>query len=149
MTREEELIRLLVRESIKEELELNELLGINLFGKKDQAEIIPGTELSLTPQQAKIQLDNHNSGKVPIYNPDRLKKIQDMVNKNFPQPKQAPKQNYNAFDDDREANNHSAKMKSAEDPWSHEKVPAPVARTGYGQVGRAAESRKRRKAALR
>jgi len=149
MTREEELIRLLVRESIKEELELNELLGMNLFGKKDQTEVVPGTELNLTPQQAKTQLDNHLSGKIKINDPNRLKKVQDIVNKNFPQPKQTPKQNYNAFDDDREANNHSAKMKSAEDPWSHEKVPAPVARTQYGQVGRAAESKKRRKATLR
>lgn len=126
MTREEELIRLLVRESIKEDLELNELLG-NLFNKAPQQT----QSNELTPQAAKMQLDNHNSGKVKINDPQRLKKIQDIVNKNFPQQNSQQSQKDSAFG---------------------------IARTNYRQQnahleddiwGRAAESKKRRKAALR
>ena len=60
MTREEELIRLLVRESIKEELELNEIF--TGFGDK-----LKGAIQGLNPKISGIkrQLDAHFSGKMP------------------------------------------------------------------------------------
>jgi len=74
MTREEQLVRLLVRETIKEQIQLDEFQLGNFkmpklnFGNQSQTQ-------NRSPAEAKTQLDNHLSGNTPINNPKHIETL--------------------------------------------------------------------------
>jgi hypothetical protein len=76
MTREEQLVRLLVRETIKEQIQLDEFPIGNFkmpklnFGNQSQSQT-----QTRTPAEAKTQLDNHLSGNTSINNPKHIETL--------------------------------------------------------------------------